>query len=264
MNTRIFTSHNNCDANNNNNVIVKCDAVNRLVNAVKYYSTLNIINNTDDCNIFIELCNGIYHNFLNDYIHFMNCHPNQIEGVYKTIANSDNFIDCSMSKCDSIGRHYRISGTDNDTNGSDQIFLFYRTVFDSLHHFLYHLFHIGLRLERDHQPKYNEHDDSNCIDHTFAAKVKAIKNIKNNRSRRTDRTNNKYNIQTDIYHDRNGQTFTDWVLCQISNKWNKENRNAIEMFLTNEEYDSDALQEDIDDIELNSNVVRHIDNETLS
>eukprot|EP01084_Bolivina_argentea_P050394 92656_1 len=54
-----------------------CLCSDRIINALKYYFTLDVINK--DKNIFIKFTNEIYTLFLNDFIHILDNHNNEID-----------------------------------------------------------------------------------------------------------------------------------------------------------------------------------------
>ena len=53
--------------------IANCDYLNRLVNALKYYTLLNVSNDELTEGIFVEFIN-VYKQVLNDYTHLVNTH----------------------------------------------------------------------------------------------------------------------------------------------------------------------------------------------
>ena len=170
--------------------------MNRLIHALKYYKLLKIANDTSTHKIFTEFCCNVYVKVLDDYNHILMTHSNHLQEIYKQVINSEHFgPSCSMDKCIIFKRHYN---KDRRSNGygkisqrqkqqQDPLFLFYRELFDSAHHYIYHLFHVGLRQRP--QQFINDGDDSKeeefdfdidnmnnqQIDYEFQKKLKYIK-----------------------------------------------------------------------------------------
>eukprot|EP01084_Bolivina_argentea_P083792 151690_1 len=113
-----------------------CDALHRLTQALQYHSVMNQEE-------FTDFCVNNYKNALNDHIHFMMTHSKQDEQINNIFIQRDDFSRCAVSKCNAFGRHYtkRRQKTTND-----ETYSFYMDLFDQFHHFIYHLFDIGLRI----------------------------------------------------------------------------------------------------------------------
>ena len=72
-----------------------------------------------------------------------------MEVINKQLINNPNFGDCNYSKCNSFNRYYDYSRqrkvASNTNKSSDSKLEFYRDVYDNIHHWLFHLFHVGMR-----------------------------------------------------------------------------------------------------------------------
>eukprot|EP01084_Bolivina_argentea_P284540 487713_1 len=86
------------DESQTNVIIENCSALHRLICALKYGTTL-----TNEA--FTEFCISIYKNVLNDHVHFMVVHSNQIEKIHKNLVHN-NTLGCTLSKCNVFVRHY--------------------------------------------------------------------------------------------------------------------------------------------------------------
>eukprot|EP01084_Bolivina_argentea_P316409 548448_1 len=155
--------------NKNAVVIEDCSALHRLICALKYYST---VNNED----FTAFCSNVYKTALDDHIHFMTYHSKQIEQINQLIKNPDD--GCLIDKCNVLKRHY-----DSERNNRIQetVNSFYCDLFDQFHHFLYHLFDIGIRIKRadiNISEFQNQQTDKKqkyiAIDYVFAQKQNII------------------------------------------------------------------------------------------
>eukprot|EP01084_Bolivina_argentea_P274987 468849_1 len=134
----IFQQDNNkCVGNDETDFIIEdCSALHRLIQALQYHYMLN-------SEEFTEFCVNTYKNALNDHIHFMITHAKQIEQINNILIQKDDFPGCTVSKCNVFGRHYTKR---RRKTTSDETYSFYMDVFDQFHHFIYHLFDVGLRI----------------------------------------------------------------------------------------------------------------------
>eukprot|EP01084_Bolivina_argentea_P282869 484321_1 len=159
-------------SNNNTCICVSiedCNALNHLMSGLKYYES---IKNTKQ-ESFDEYCDETYPNILNDYIHFILCHSNQIEEINKSILHNNDSDHCNITECGVFNRHYNDSGrrmTDkSDSLSNDEIFTFYSDLFDRFHYFIHHLFDVGIRIKTDEIKEIeNKQTPENLIDYKFA------------------------------------------------------------------------------------------------
>eukprot|EP01084_Bolivina_argentea_P112928 201373_1 len=89
----------------NDNPIEACKAVKRLVLALKYYSSLALITNTDDQNTFAHFIANIYKIYLDDYCHLVQKHKN-LEDINKAMMEMKEFGGCDILKCLFSARHH--------------------------------------------------------------------------------------------------------------------------------------------------------------
>ena len=73
------------------NVIDGCDALKRLAFALKYYSRFDVIQDQSDQDIFSNFMINIYTDFLNDYIHLIDHHPQQSQEVNELLKKDEQF-----------------------------------------------------------------------------------------------------------------------------------------------------------------------------
>ena len=176
--------------------------------ALKYYSLLNVNTNNNDKSIFMDFIKSIYTNFLDDYNHLLYTHDEQLQIINQSLIKDSSFGDCNISKCNFASRHHKKRTNNNhDTNDNDNIFdgqfEFYKTTMDSLHFYLLHLFHVGLRtmentanqeIQEEEEIKQEEEENKN-FDKEFSQIVKAV-NDRRHISDSFDRfkSNDKFNI----------------------------------------------------------------------
>ena len=131
--------------------IHKCDSIMRILTALKYYSLLKLDENPSNQDVFISFCKTVYPYFLNDYEHILHSYINQ------QIIEDAKFGDCDHQKCKLFTRYYsdsrrRVDQERESKNNDEEIdseLLFYRQIFDNIHHWLYHLFDVGVRMMHD-------------------------------------------------------------------------------------------------------------------
>ncbi len=92
--------------------------------------------------------NEIYHNLIDDYIHFNNHHSHEIQNINHEITNEASIFNaCKISKCVFTSRHHnQISKTNENILTPTEHF--YKTTMDSLHFYLFHCFDVGIRIKK--------------------------------------------------------------------------------------------------------------------
>ena len=200
-------------------IIKDCKCIIRVFEAIKYYHTLNFINNNNnnnnnnDKNKLIKFVKNIYNHILDDYIHIITIHNDFIDDIYSLLNSSKyNFKKCNIIKCILTQRHNRnreqnvhsneIKYNNNDDD-DDTEFLFFRDIYDSIHFYLFHIYEFGFRITKKEKNKFyqqiqekkdNNDDDINCTDYIFN-NIKRVINEKRKKLPIIDRFNaNKFNI----------------------------------------------------------------------
>eukprot|EP01084_Bolivina_argentea_P096069 172714_1 len=265
------TERNDCTGKDKDlDEISKCDYSYRLLAALRYYSLLNISNKNSQngIDIFAQLCEDNYTNLLNDWIHFITTHSNHIDTIHNQLIIKHNFPQCTIDKCQLVVRHYR-----NDRRNAKNIkiepikdakCIFYRDIMDAMHQFLFHLYDLGLRLksnifeENEMDESKEANDEYNCYDYKFA-KIKKIIETKHKKlgavMDRFTAENNKFNIgmgSSDVMAQQNDNakegedTFMNALFDYLmQNKGNINEIKVFKQFLDDEEFDSDAIQYEI-------------------
>ena len=137
----VITDHAN---NTNYNFIQNCDYMKRITIAMKYYQSFS--NNKIEKEVFINFCEAVYTNFLDDYIHFMSVHNYHLTSIANELQRAYGVTQCTIDSCDIIGRHYRMNTrTDETGSDDDETDSFYKDSFDRIHHQIFHLKDLGFR-----------------------------------------------------------------------------------------------------------------------
>eukprot|EP01084_Bolivina_argentea_P153800 268146_1 len=88
-----------------NKSYTQCQSMNRLFAALEYYSQIRI--RRENRNIFIDFVNDVYHQLIDDYIHFNNHHSHQLESIYFDTRDTKIFMRCAPMRCESTLTHFR-------------------------------------------------------------------------------------------------------------------------------------------------------------
>eukprot|EP01084_Bolivina_argentea_P232465 391805_1 len=244
-----------CNKNNYKN----CTSITRLLVALKCYSTLDIIGNDNDANVFREFIHDIYHELVNDYIHFNNEHSHELEHINNELLRNNN--ECAISVCTFARRHHN---AETNTNNLDDILNFYSQTMASLHFYLFHCYDAGIRTKQ--QNEIAKEEKSN--DQYFDAKFSRISGIISERTHSTQgfdrfssRKNGKFNIEAEQEIKNNdNDTFLDAVYehLQIKNV-KKSDIKKVYHFIQDEEYETDTIVYDAD--MKNSNIAKNTGND---
>eukprot|EP01084_Bolivina_argentea_P211245 359357_1 len=165
------------DLHCNNKDYTQCQAMKRLLAALKYYSMLEIIDNKNDRELWNNFINQIYLNLIDDYIHFNNHHSHELENINTQITNKESiFNPCDVSKCAFTSRHHNQTSQTNE-NTLTPTEQFYKQTMDSLHFYLFHCFHVGLRIKTEEKPQQQDEKEEKkgeYFDSTFSRLNKMI------------------------------------------------------------------------------------------
>eukprot|EP01084_Bolivina_argentea_P008581 16048_1 len=173
-----------------------CIATHRMINALIYYSTLNInmdhnesvkksnenncarvtmciqliddlimifkdgkesnnIKQKTDKDKFIKYITETYTQFLNDYIHIMDKHNNDIEEISESMVRDFSLMNtCDIKNCSLLRNHFRDRNyAKNELKADDINMTFYIDIMNCMHCHLYHLYDIGMRVKMDEKNK---------------------------------------------------------------------------------------------------------------
>ena len=85
-----------------------CLPIRRMISGLIFYSTINPISNPKHESKFMEYCAETYPELLNDYIHIMDNHQNDMDKVAQVMKTDfDLMNDCMLQNCQMVMRHYR-------------------------------------------------------------------------------------------------------------------------------------------------------------
>eukprot|EP01084_Bolivina_argentea_P162684 283082_1 len=260
---------NTCVKNKQDSNAIICSYINRIGAGFKYYEAVfnddlsheNQFNN----DTFIQFNMEIYPiaQFLDDFYHLLKFHENDINLISNELINKYGLKQCDITNCHKIRRHYRA----NNSNNKSTKYLFHVNCYDRCHHFIFHLFKMGLRtVPMDINEQHNELSDDKCdylfIDEIFKQKRDKVRSCRKQYDMNIQRyndENNKYNIQIDATFNAANtiQTSTMTTLDRVYEFLNARNKDAdnvistdimaLKQYINDNEYDTDSLKGDLND-----------------
>ena len=232
-----------------------CQSMKRLIYALQYYMDVEE-GGKDGINAFTDFIKSEYRTCLNDIIH-LSVHDNDLEDIHHSLFTEYGMKQCDLTKCKLSGRHCAES-RENERIAKDGISTFYADCFDSVHHYLFHLFDLGLRTLKTEteieQQVDNVSDDEGdrfrYVDRVFSRKQQRMKSIRKELKDLFTRCNdgdNKFIIQgrsESLIESKDDQTYSDRFLNGLSLFDDVSIR--LEQYLKDNAFDSDAVKQDID------------------
>ena len=154
MDLSIFNNNDNHCFNGNEDTVdtQKCSHLQRMLHALKYYTALKV-ENASNAGIFMEFCNDIYTDLLDDYQHIITTHEQDLEEINEQLIEDDNFGECNLNQCALFGRYNTTSirrpasnitsNQQQDTAVSNESkSIFYMQILDGMHIWILHLYWI--------------------------------------------------------------------------------------------------------------------------
>ena len=203
--------------NNNTKLLGNCDHLDRIGVAMKYYEQFS--KNKIDKEEFIKFCLETYCNFLDDYCHFIKVHDIHFNEIKKELESKYSLRQCDLTECEIVDRHYRHDGATGQNQDNDDIeYTYFVDCFDRMHHHLFHLETMGLRIPTTSKIKEEMKDG----DQVFNEMKKTIFLRRNKFLSNRDiprLQNTKFNLNTGS--DEESQTGLHWFakIMLISNQY---------------------------------------------
>eukprot|EP01084_Bolivina_argentea_P071675 130243_1 len=245
----------------------KCKHTINTIKTMIYYQSLDLKVKTQRHSL-VKYCKEQHLSLLDDYIHIVTKHNNNIENIWNLMKSQFDINECNFSNCLFANRHNNRHNTDkfdDMVDGNNEEFLFYHDFMDAAHCYLFHLYDAGFRIKIDNNQ--NETDDQveqqlHHYDNTFAkickiVETKKLENVDENRY-----SNNKFSITMHASPDVE-TTFIDGLYYYLIN-YLKEQKvfdvkiELIQKMMANEEYDTDSLLQDVSNEQQESNLARFL------
>lgn len=240
-----------------NNSIENCDCMKRIAMGLKYYQF--VCDKTIESEQFINFCQEIYCNLLDDYCHFIKHHQQQLNQIKIELETKCSLKECNINECIMMERHYRTErGHRERKDVEDATYSFYSDVFDTIHHQIFHIDRLGLRFHK----KDDDNQEIKDVDRLFKTMKDFIfKKREQNGSDRFKRLrveNNKFNL---MINDDNSKLWSDSICFldkafeNIPNDIDVEMIEKLKLFLRLNQYDTDAFLYDLKDKLQESNII---------
>eukprot|EP01084_Bolivina_argentea_P256135 431131_1 len=253
-------------------IIPNCKYLQRLVIGLQYYSTLDIQHSELNKHEFSRFCNDTYKKYLSDFIHLIDVHNDDLEDIIFELYKQYGFKICDVNTCSLSTRHRRrIRGrktkvdekpnvNQKQTSVTDPLTEFYIETYDNLHFYLLHLFDVGLRMTKSQSFEDSKSNDGKQVKFTKMSKV--IKKSKDY-TPLEEMSTNKFNIDI-IDHGKNIEDDKESIVSLVFKYLQQLGVESTEMkklntFLEDEEYDSDAVEYDCQNI-TKGNIVKQFQN----
>eukprot|EP01084_Bolivina_argentea_P037924 70127_1 len=194
-----------CNSNCMTEIVKQCSYLTRLISSMKYCETLlrNDLS-SESRETFSQFCEETYSKqCVEDYIHFICHHSNQIKEIVTDLQKNYNFVPCqNLDKCISSNRHYRNRTT---TKQNDN---FYTDLFDSMHFNFWHLEQCGLRIKtKNTKQQVIRHTNENYLD-CYDSQIEVMQTeieLKKKQFPHFNSTNSKFNIMNNNHHSSSKQ-----------------------------------------------------------
>ena len=255
----------------------RCCALKRLCTASLYFDAMNSSKLEDAAKktLWVEFNEEIYRSVVEDIIHLVQNHDDDIQQIQREWTERYGIPKCIVSECRKTARHYGRERSDRDIErnklGEDALYAFHQTLHDQVHHFLFHLYDIGMRVEAPSIAHYAEDDEEKVgnvegvtVDKRFAAERDHIKSRKKKLNMISDRrnaVNNKYTLQT-LLQNEGGVTLLDALFQKLSDNTNvpKDAVHRIREYFEENSFDSECIEMDIEEL-VESNIFFFVENQ---
>eukprot|EP01084_Bolivina_argentea_P012780 23922_1 len=228
--------------------IQTCSSIKKLISALTYYSSLNLDTQNDQDKLF-KYCTKTHQSFLNDSIHMIRNHNQDIHQICDMLHRQ--LTKCDMKNCLLLQRHYRNRRHDHTktvvTHVQDTNVLFYRDIMDTLHCYLCHLYDLGLRVKMSDniQVMVDTLNEADCFDAHFDNMHTVISAKQNEVKQMKGIDQNTVNNSKFIINDKqsSNETFLDRLFQFMMNAGiEKTNLNQLKSIINEDEHDSDSLK----------------------
>ena len=259
----------------------RCSSLMRLCTASKYIDavTASKLDEEDQRALMIEFNQEAYSMVLDDTAHLVNVHSDNIKLIQSEWIKNFGFPPCSVSNCVKTTRHYSRGRREkiNEMIGDqkvDPIYDFYRSLYDRVHHFVWHLYDIGLRVDADKLRLKATGDDEKeteikgvTVDQRFAAERDHVRSRREQCDLDLDRFEeaiSKYTIHM-LTQNKEGVTLMDVLLEKLKKLQNVHNQTVqrLQKYFEEESCDSDCIEMDVEDI-ADSNIYQLIQKENAT
>eukprot|EP01083_Nonionella_stella_P011501 32643_1 len=255
------------------NVVNNCDELLRLCQALKYYTSLMRRYSKGDTFVkdtWVAFCINDYKCCIDDYIHVIRTHSEQLLQIGKELQTQFDFDACDVRTCALTLRH-RCRGRSRRSRRNkgpvmeqdDPQFTLYSEIFETVHYYLFHLFDCGVRV--DYNELYENYENDEALQEKLIQKQKELFEKRKELgliSEVNEENSNKFNIAVAATQKQDDALFLSELYFHMRDqKITHSQCELIYNFLRQEEYDSDTVLHDVRN--LKSNILSMVHDEHL-
>ena len=255
----------------------RCSALKRLCTASLYFDAMNSSKLEDAMkkSLWIEFNEEVYQNVVEDTIHLVQKHDGDIKRIQREWTERYGVPKCNVAECTKTARHYsrgrREIKKEESNGGDDALYTFHQSLHDRVHHFLFHLYDIGMRVDMSSMAEVAEDEEEKetnskgvTVDKSFATERDQIKQQKEDSKLDMDRfdgSNNKYSIQM-ASEKKGGMTLMDALFRKLYEKikTQQETLHRVRDYFVENAFDSECIEMDIEDV-VDSNISNIVQNQ---
>ena len=215
--------------------------------------------------LFVQFNEHTYFQIVDDTKHLVEKHIDDLQIICSEWTSKYGIPRCGVSECAKSSRHYgrgsreKMKGSTEQKSNADVLYLFYESLFDRVHNFVFHLYDIGLRVDEsklmgnigadvDADAK-DEFYEGLTTDKLFEAELDHIRRQRDQCHLDLDRfndTNNKYMMQS-AKQTECTVTLSDALLHRLMKRGQMLSAKVQQMmvYFTQNEYDSDGIETDL-------------------
>ena len=257
-----------------------CMSIKRLLCGLQYYTSLDIKNNSKNKDIFIHFMKEVYKSLiLDDFYHLIQIHQQQLHDIKQYAVNNKlGPKKCDIMICNFSSRHHK--SDDNlsamvSNYAQDKYLNFHIEIMDSLHFYIFHLYETSFRIIQQDVGIQEDDNTVECFDANFSRINKIVENSRATTARfsRISNKSNKFTIglndrYNDTEYDQNdGDKFRTYIDLLISDLYmkdiNKGDVYSLDIFIKQQEYDTDSLEMDMQIDNGNGNILKAIKNRKI-
>ena len=248
--------------------LIECSATKRIILALKKYHSFRskeASHSHHDHRNLVHFCKEIYPSLLDDYIHVIHTHHDELDVISDIMEDTYGIESCDVNDCNFFCRRYRDQSQGSDDNESnmetyDKDYVFYKNIMDTIHCYIFHSFDTAMRLNIHKEINEEYENKADGFDVTFSNICKSIQQRTREISLKSKRfSNNKFSINVNRFdgNSKNSTTFIDGLYRNVKFQGISDAViGELQEYIVLEEFDTDSLLSDLASTE--SNITRRI------
>eukprot|EP01084_Bolivina_argentea_P281198 481082_1 len=223
-----------------------CRCTRRIITAIKYYQMLDL-GKSEDREKFIIFYEDIYKHMLDDFIHLITRHHDMLDKMYDFATKRMGLAKCNLKECFKQKRHNRDREDEMELKDENDIrFVYPRDMMDAIHCYVLHIYDFGLAVHESQLQAFKQEAETKTYDgddlyrdDARAHLAQIVKQVKLQMQQfKRFKQNNKYQFHYNTMHETDCE-FMEGMYYYVTKMY------KLKLFLLREEYDSDAILDDI-------------------